>query len=578
MDRCRCNRLGDSQRFSRRATLRATAGLATSALFAAGFTRKLAAAQETTPAATSDQGTLPDLTGVAPLPLTGERLATFEAYVAAKLAEIHIPGAAVAVVQGGEVTFLQGFGVRKLGQPAPVTGDTILRIGSVTKSFSSLLAATVVDAGRLTWETPLVDVLPSFAVADPDLAPRLTLADAFCACTGLPRRDWQIVIGAQALTPELVIDSTVDLPLTAPYGERFQYNNQIVAAGGYAAAVADGGSPDDLSHAYDVALRARVLDPIGMTHSTLSLTEVLAGDDYATPHSAGIAGTMQPLTLLEDDTWVTAVAPTGGLWSSAREMARYVQTELQRGVSPDGLRVVSAENLERTWQPGVALAAPAPGTAPAMATFGEHYGLGWFTGAYFGQQLVWHNGATLGFHSLVTLLPEAELGAVVLTNATVGKAETFTTAVQMRLLELLFDLPTTIDAVLAPGSAAVAEARDDLLAELGQVDPAAVTPFLGRYTNPTLGDLTLALREGALVFDIGPLRSEMRPVLGADGTVTHYLFVDPPLGGFPPEMTVSLTQDDDGQPQPVLTVLTAPGEAEEIYPYEPVGALATLAP
>ena len=107
---------------------------------------------------------------------------------------------------------------------------------------------------------------------------------------------------------------------------------------------------------------------------------------------------------------------------------------------------------------------------------------------------------------------------------------------------------------------------------------AAVTPFLGRYTNPTLGELTLALREGALVFDVGTLRSELRPQLGADGTVTDYLFVDPPLGGFPPEMTVSLTRDDAGQPQPVLTVLTAPGETEEMYSYEPVGTAATLAP
>ena len=123
---------------------------------------------------------------MAPLPLTGERLATFEAYVAATLAEIHVPGAAVAVVQGGAVAFLQGFGVRELGRPAPVTADTLLRIGSVTKSFSSLLAATLVDAGRLTWETPLVDLLPTFAVADPDLTPRLTVRDAFCACTGLP--------------------------------------------------------------------------------------------------------------------------------------------------------------------------------------------------------------------------------------------------------------------------------------------------------------------------------------------------------------------------------------------------------
>ena len=228
-----------------------------------------------------------------------------------------------------------------------------------------------------------------------------------------------------------MIEGTAALPLTAPYGEQFQYNNQMVAAGGYAAAVADGGSPDDLNHAYAIAMRARVLDPIGMTHSTLALTDVLATGDYAMPHGVGITGTLQPLTLLEDDVWLTAAAPSGALWSSAREMARYVQTELQHGVSPDGVRVVSVENLDRTWQPGVAMPAAAPGTSPAQATFSEHYGLGWFTGSYGGQRLVWHNGATLGFHSLVTLLPEADLGAVVLTNATVGVAQTFATAVQM---------------------------------------------------------------------------------------------------------------------------------------------------
>ena len=103
----------------------------------------------------------------------------------------------MAVVQGGEVVFLQGFGVREFGQPEPVTADTLLGIGSVTKSFSLLLTATLVDAGRLSWDTPLVDLLPTFAVADPALSPRLTARDAFCACTGLPRRDFEFIFNAR---------------------------------------------------------------------------------------------------------------------------------------------------------------------------------------------------------------------------------------------------------------------------------------------------------------------------------------------------------------------------------------------
>jgi CubicO group peptidase (beta-lactamase class C family) len=149
-----------------------------------------------TPVVTPEDHAVADLTGATPLPLTGERLATFEAYVAAKLAEAGVPGAAVAVVQNGEVVFQQGFGVREIGQPDPVTPDTLLRIGSVTKSFSSFLTATLVDTGRLSWETPLVDLLPSFAVADPELTPRLTTRDAFCACTGLPRRDFEFIFNA----------------------------------------------------------------------------------------------------------------------------------------------------------------------------------------------------------------------------------------------------------------------------------------------------------------------------------------------------------------------------------------------
>ena len=74
-----------------------------------------------TPVATPEVHTVADLTGVTPLPLTGERLATFEAYVTAKLAEAGVPGAAVAVIQGGEVVFLQGFGVREIGQRPGLT-------------------------------------------------------------------------------------------------------------------------------------------------------------------------------------------------------------------------------------------------------------------------------------------------------------------------------------------------------------------------------------------------------------------------------------------------------------------------
>lgn len=563
---------------SRRTALRAgVAGLTISALVA-GFGRRSAAAEDAaaTPKASPTSGTMPDLSGVAPLPLTSERLATFEVFVAAKLVEMGVPGAAVAVVQDGAVAFLQGFGVREIDRPAPVTADTLLRIGSVTKSFSSLLTATLVDAGRLDWKTPLVDLLPDFAVADEELTPRLTVRDAFSAGTGLPRRDWELILNPNRLTPELVVTSIADLPLNAPYGEQFQYNNQMVATGGFAAAVAAGGALDDLGRAYAIALRERVLGPIGMPRSTLALTDVVADDDHATPHAQDLTGTFHSLTLLEDDAWIAPVAPTGGLWSSAREMARYVQTELGRGIAPSGERVVSAANLERTWQPGVAFPPPPPGAPSETATLAQHYALGWISGAFGGQRLISHGGATLGFTSQVAFLPEGDVGVVVLTNG--AEQALFGNVVMLRLLELLFDLPSWIDTMAAAGLASAAQIWSDLQAQLGPVDPAAVTPYLGRYANPDLGEVTLTLREGELIFAAGGFHSELRPQLDADGKVIDYRFIDPPVARYSPPLTVTLLEGADGLSRIALMTPGDLDEGELVYPFTPVGAAATPAP
>ncbi|MGI8486609.1 MAG: serine hydrolase domain-containing protein [Thermomicrobiales bacterium] len=580
MNKCQSNHVGvepGTRRVSRRTALRAGAAGLTITALAAGFGGPPAAAQNAaaTPDASPPIETMRDLTGVAPLSLTGERLATFEAFVVAKLAEMNIPGAAVAVVLDGAVAFLQGFGVREIDRAAPVTADTLLRIGLVTKSFSSMLTATLVDAGRLDWETPLVDLLPDFAVANPDLTPRLTIRDAFSASIGLPRRDWELILNPDRLTPELVVTSIAKLPLTAPYGEQFQYNNQMVAVGGFAAAVADGGAPDDLGRSYAIALRERVLAPIGMSRSTLSLTDVVADDDRATPHAQDLTGSFRPLPLMEDDAWIVPVAPTGGLWSSAREMASYLQTELSRGVAPDGARVVSAANLERTWQPGVAFPSLPPGSPAETATLTQHYALGWISGAFGGQRLVSHGGATLGFTSQIAFLPEGNVGVVILTNG--AEQSLFNSAVMLRLLELLFDLPPVIDTLLPSALASAMQQWADLRAQLGPVDPAVVTPYLGHYANSDLGEITLTLQEGKLVFKAGGFHSELRAQLGADGTVIDYRFVDPPVVRYTPLLTVSLTKDANGQPRPALMTPGDIGEGELVYPFISIGAVNTVA-
>src|SRR5215207_6341376 len=235
-------------------------------------------------------GASADLSGVAPLPLTEDRQAEFETYITGMLAKTGVPGAAVAVVQNGEVVYQQGFGVRELGGSEPVTPETLMMIGSITKPMTATMAATVVDDGELTWGTPVVDLLPSFAVADPTLTEQLSIRNAFCACTGLPQRDPEFIFNSVTLTPERLITSVRDFPLSAPLSEQFQYSNQMFGIGGYAAAVAAEPEETDLFAAYDTAVRQRLLDPLGMTDSTFVLDEVLATGDYAWPHGLDLAG------------------------------------------------------------------------------------------------------------------------------------------------------------------------------------------------------------------------------------------------------------------------------------------------
>jgi CubicO group peptidase (beta-lactamase class C family) len=500
---------------------------------------------QTTGLTTPQAGPSVDLSGVAPLPLTGNRQAEFETYIADILAMTGVPGAAVAVVQNGEVVYRQGFGVRELGGSESVTPETLMMIGSITKPMTATMAATVVDAGDATWDTPVVDLLPVFAIADPELTKRLSLRNAFCACTGLPQRDPEFLFNCAELTPERLITSVRDFPLTAPLGEQFQYSNQLFAIGGYAAAAAAEGATD-LYDAYVSSMQRRLLDPLGMSRSTFGLDRVFASGNYAEPHGVDLAGAYHPVSLADDQRYVTAVAPAGALWSSATEMARFVQMELAAGLAPDEARVVSQANLEATWQPQVTIPAPANPDLPSeFVSMAQGYALGWVVGEYGGQRLLWHSGGTSGFSAQAALLPDADLGVVILTNGI--NAEFFTYAVQFRLFELVFDQPATFDPVIRAVIAATAQQQAELQQQLAPVDPARVAPYLGRYTHDVLGEVDIELGDGTLIFDAGEFRAELWPLRDAQTGETTYVTSDLPLSGV---STVTFAAEGD---TPVMT-------------------------
>jgi len=122
-------------------------------------------------------------------------LDSIPAFITRAMADWHIPGLAIAVVQANELTMLHGFGWRDREAGLPVTTDTLFPICSLTKSFTASSLAILADAGRLDWDRPVRDYVPELRLHDRDATERVTVRDLLLHRTGLPRHDWVHMAG-----------------------------------------------------------------------------------------------------------------------------------------------------------------------------------------------------------------------------------------------------------------------------------------------------------------------------------------------------------------------------------------------
>jgi CubicO group peptidase (beta-lactamase class C family) len=488
-----------------------------------------------------------DLTGSEPAPFSGELVEEFETFANSLLTELEVPGVSVVVVQDGAIVYSSGFGVKEQGGSDPVTPDTLMMIGSITKPLTTTMMATMVDEGLFSWDTPVVDILPSFKFADPELARQITMRHLVCACTGVPRRDHELNFNANGLTAEEIIASLATFEQYTDFGESFQYSNQMVAAGGYVAALAAGGIYGDLDDAYTRELQSRVLDPLGMERTTLSLNQASDDVELAVPHGTALDGTREVIPL-EYMALLEPVKPSSTLWSTANELGQFLIMQLAEGVAPDGARIVSAENLLETRDPQVETAT------------GSGYGLGWFVEDYHGLTVVSHGGNTFGFTADLASVPEAGLGIAILSNA--QTANLLTELLRYRFLELVYDQPRETDQTLEFTLESLETSIAEMMQSLG--DPPAladVSQYLGSYTEPALGQIELTWDEDhGLRVDAGEFVTTLRPLADAGPGEPNFVSFDPPIAG----IQVLLVIRDDGQPE--LTLSTG----ADIYQFEMV--------
>jgi CubicO group peptidase (beta-lactamase class C family) len=450
-------------------------------------------------------------------------------------------GVSLAVVRDGEVVYSTGIG-QTAEDGAAVTSETLMMIGSTTKTMTTLLMAQAVDEGAFTWDTPVVEVDPEFAVASDEITQQLTMANLVCACTGVPRRDYEMIYNGD-LTAEDTLAQLRTFQFFTDFGETFQYSNQLVAAGGYETARALDPATDDLFASYDALMQARIFEPVGMERTTFDFDAVQADADHATPYGGGLLE-YAPITV-DAERFLLAVAPAGALWSTADDMGRYLATVALGGVTPEGERIVSEENLLHTQQPGVAIDA------------NTSYGLGWILGEYKGIPLRSHDGNTLGFSASMSYMPEQGIGIVVLVNQ---QGSAVPTLVMQRFYEQALavedgDAAGLLDYLVAQQEEALAEAEGKLEET---IDAEVIAPYLGTFSNDVLGTITLAQDEGGTVtYDAGEFASEVWASADENTGEITYLLAEPPLAG----ERVQLTTAEDGAP----TITIGVGLVEYVF-------------
>ncbi|GAA4007511.1 serine hydrolase domain-containing protein [Sphingomonas humi] len=458
--------------------------------------------------------------GVTAKPMDAARIADLRSFVEQAAKELGVPGAAIAVTDRTRTLYAGGVGVRSLGDPTPIDGDTSFAIASNTKGMATLLLAKLVDEGKLNWDQPVTQVYKQFRLGSDETTSKVLVRHLVCACTGLPRKDLQVILNSDPKAAAK--DTFAQLAATEPtsgFGEVFQYNNLMASAAGYIGGYLSYPGVD-LDRAFDQAVNGKVWKPLGMTRTTLDFAAGTSGN-WARPHAMNIDG--KPELILGNGQKLnyafTRYGAAGGAWSTANDLARYVRFELNEGKLDDGRQYVSAANVLRR--------------RAANVPVGEDrvYGMGMQVDSDYGIDVVHHGGSLGGYKSDIIIIPSAGIGAVLLTNADDGQS--MLRPFMRRLLEILYDgKPEAAADVTAAATRIKAEVLKEAQSVSRVPDGTAVAALAASYENADLGPLKV-IRDGKGVnFAFRSASVPFGTKKNEDGT-TSFVATDPTFLFFP---------------------------------------------
>ncbi|XOV93822.1 MAG: serine hydrolase [Bacteroidota bacterium] len=315
-----------------------------------------------------------------------------------------IPGMAVAIVKDGEIVLSRGYGVLKSGNPERVDGNTLFAIASNTKAFISASLSLLVDQGKLSWHDKVHEILPSFELFDPYVTAHTNVEDLLCHRVGLGTYSGDLIWYKSNLTSEEVIGKIKIVPQAFEFRDGYGYSNLMFIVAGEVIKRISGQNWDEF-------IDSAFFNPLNMKR-TVTSTESLKGlQNVATPHKPYASGNQ----IIDWVNWDNMGA-AGGIISSSNDMAQWIKLQLNEGNLGDN-ELIPLQQQRKMWtiHNSRELTNRDRDLIPGRSYKG--YGLGWNIDDYRGKKVISHGGGYDGMYSKVMMVPDEELGIVILTNS-----------------------------------------------------------------------------------------------------------------------------------------------------------------
>jgi CubicO group peptidase (beta-lactamase class C family) len=430
-------------------------------------------------------------------PLQAQRpdVAAIDRYIAEARQAWDVPGLAVAIVKDGRTVHAKGYGVRDMTEGGAVDEHTLFAIASNTKAFTAATLAILVDEGRLHWDDRVQEHLPWFQLYDPYVSREMRIRDLLSHRCGLGTFSGDLIWYGTGYSTEDVVRRARHLPQAGLFRGSYGYSNLMFMAAGEVVRQVTG-------EPWEVFVQRRILQPLGMRRTVLTTNSLPHLENVASPHGPA----HDAISVLAWYNWDAMVA-AAGIISSVSEMAEWLKLQLNAGVTGSGDTIFPPAQSHIMWTMHTPQEISAESRELYPSTNFRGFGLGWALNDYHGRLVTSHEGGYDGMYSRVVLVPQENLGIIVLTNSMTG----ISTAIANHIVDAYLgaepkDWSGTLRTRERQASSAENERRAAAVRQtVPNTSPSlALSAYAGTYGGNVYGDASVSLEDGQLVLRLLP--------------------------------------------------------------------------